>query len=818
MEIKLIYRVLLLIVLAAAFTSSMESSPLFAQSWISNGPTRLTGGQVEGIASAPVIGAMHTVVAHSIDADILYAGGTNGGIRRTNNATSENPHWVSLIDDQSSLAIGALSFDPTDETENTLIAGNARYSSLGRTGGGRDGLLVTEDGGISWNRVDGGGILRGKNISGVAMRGDTIVASVNVADEFLFSNIGVFRSTDAGASFNQISVGDGSISGLPGGVSYDLETDPTDNAILWTSSVFADDLGGQNGVYKSSDIGESWVKMSSAAIDSLITDSTSNVEISVGNSGEVYAGIVNSGSLDGLFRSGDGGTTWAQLDLPVTNELGGDVGTNPKGTKGPIIGRPEEIAGGQGGIHFSIKADPTDSNIVYVGGDRQPGPGEGGITSWPNSIGATNYTGRLFRVDASLPSGTQSSPLTHRGGLSNNISTLSNSSPHADSREIVFDANGDRIEVDDGGIYRRTSPRFDDQGDWYSLNGNLATTEFHSVGWDQNSKIIFGGTQDVGTPEQTATGSHSYRTVSQGDGGKVATYDNGDGTSTRYTSFQFLGSFRRRVVDANNSVLSTDFAPLNGIGNVQFYSPIEVNQFNGDLFIGGSEDVFVSIDGGENVVDISDSSDQFVSVLDSGAMNNSDALWVGRGDSLRYSTRVAGSLELRSDSGGTLDEVTFYPGLQVVDLAMNELDYLDLVATDILDVFYTDDGGMSFLDVTGDLFSRGGLDVWSVELMEIDEITVLFAGLRTGDVYFSSTIAGLGSWSLLGDLPNAPVRDLEYNSIDDILLAGTQGRGAYVFGNISSIVSAIPEPSSYAVLLAIGLPGLILRRKSRFLC
>ncbi|MEL7498898.1 MAG: PEP-CTERM sorting domain-containing protein [Planctomycetota bacterium] len=789
----------------------LACSLLQAQSWVANGPSRLTGGQVEGIVDRPVSGAMHTVIAHATDADILYAGGTNGGLWKTTNATSGDPTWTSLIDDQSSLAIGALAFDPTDATGNTIIAGNGRYSSLGRTGGSRDGLLYSNNGGSSWARLDGGGTMTGRNISGVAVRGNTIVASVNVADSFTFGNIGIFRSTDGGATFSQISQGDGTATGLPGGVSYDLASDPTNNATMYTSAIFAENLGGQNGIYKTSDTGSSWTKVSNSTMDALITNSTSNVEMSVGNSGQVYAGIINAGRLDGLFRSGDGGSSWTQLDLPVTNEPGGDVGTNPRGGKGPTDGTPAEIAGGQGAIHFSIAADPNNDNVVYVGGDRQPGPGEAGITSWPNSIGASNFTGRLFRLDASLPTGSQYTPLTHRGGSSDNMSTVNNSAPHADSREITFDANGNMIEVDDGGIYRRTSPEVDNVGDWFSLNGNLQTTEFHSVDWDQNSNIIFGGTQDVGTPEQTATGSGDYRTVSQGDGGEVASFDNGDGTSTRYTSFQNLGSFRRRVIDANNNVVSTAFPSLSGMGDRQFYTPIEVNQFNGDLYIGGDDNVYQSTNQGNSVTAIADSTNESVSSLDSGAANNVDALWVGRGDSLFYQNS-AGRLELRTTSGGALVEVTSYGGSQVVDLAMNELDFMDLVATDIDNIFYTDDAGATFVDVTGDLFSFGGDDIWSVEMFEFDNVSILFAGLRTGDVYYSSSMMGLGAWHLLGDLPNAPIRDLEYNSEDDILLAGLQGRGAYVFGNISEL-TAIPEPSSMLILTA--LIGLTLARRNR---
>ncbi|MFT7546624.1 MAG: hypothetical protein ACI9VI_000453, partial [Candidatus Azotimanducaceae bacterium] len=37
---------------------------------------------------------------------------------------------------------------------------------------------------------------------------------------------------------------------------------------------------------------------------------------------------------------------------------------------------------------------------------------------------------------------------------------------------MVMDANGEIIQVDDGGIYRLTSP-LTNTGDWFSMNGNL---------------------------------------------------------------------------------------------------------------------------------------------------------------------------------------------------------------------------------------------------------------------------------------------------------------------------------------------------------
>jgi hypothetical protein len=88
----------------------------------------------------------------------------------------------------------------------------------------------------------------------------------------------------------------------------------------------------------------------------------------------------------------------------ITEKSGLSFGTHP---------------GGQGNIHLSFVADPTQSNIVYLGGDRQfiriheidaeiyafklrqPGCNEKAANAnvcprWPNSLGARDFTGTKF--------------------------------------------------------------------------------------------------------------------------------------------------------------------------------------------------------------------------------------------------------------------------------------------------------------------------------------------------------------------------------------------------------------------------------------
>ena len=65
-------------------------------------------------------GAIQAVAAHPTNPNILYVGTANGGIWRTNNATAASPTWTPLTDTDKSLSIGALAFDPTDPTRQTV--------------------------------------------------------------------------------------------------------------------------------------------------------------------------------------------------------------------------------------------------------------------------------------------------------------------------------------------------------------------------------------------------------------------------------------------------------------------------------------------------------------------------------------------------------------------------------------------------------------------------------------------------------------------------------------------------------------------------
>ncbi len=753
--------------------------PPIAATWIPQGPAPIQNGQVEYISpNNEVVGAIHTVAADPFDADILYVGGTNGGIWKTNNAGAASPTWTPQTDGMGSMSIGALEFDPTDFSYNTLVAGIGRFSSFFRSGGARTGILVTTNGGATWTNPGSSG-LAGENISGVAARGSDIVVAANGFGGFG----GLFRSTDGGANF--VSITDG----LPGSSPdvFDLVVDPTNPLRLYAPVRSA-------GIYRSDDFGVSWNKISSGDVDDMTLDeiimmpSNNNTELAVASNGRLFALVMLNGQANYIGYTDDPTAAvpvWTAMDLPQTPESDGEIeGLNPR-----------EKPGAQGAIHASIRVDPSDPDIIYVGGDRQDGP-------FPNFLGANDFTGRLFRGNTAVdPTGDVPSPqwknLTHSNAIEEipGGGTASGSAPHADSREMVFDAKGDLIEVDDGGIYRRTNPG-SNLGDWFSINGNLQITELHDIAYDSNSNVIIGGAQDTGTPVQLFPGSTVWTSVSTADGGDVLVDDTSTpGFSTRYSSFQNLGAFVRITFDANNVPVQGGPVGLQELSFnqlvPQFVTPLALNEANPSrLIIGGSNSVWESFDQGDTIDVIGPgirvNSGNGNPIAYGGFLNsvpNPEVLYVGSNDNVL----------IRTTAGAPLLPSFSYPGGFVLDIELDDNDWRTAYVTDASDeIFFTTNAGASWTNITTDLgtVTTGFRSLEFVPGLFNDAIVV---GTNLG--VFTSRTSELGTWTQLGpNLPHAPVWDLDYDAADDVLVAGTLGRGAWLLNNVTTTINPFDLP------------------------
>jgi hypothetical protein len=783
-----------------------------APNWFEQGPGPHINEGSSGITNAPqgnnpASGAIEAVAVDPSDANHVFVGTVDGGVWGTSNATASSPNWAPLTDQLPSLSFGAIAFDPQDASHNTVYAGAGDFTNGGGVQGPAAGLFKTTNDGASWVPV---GNLAGQQIESVVPT--TINTATGQVILVASNNGGVWRSADGGATpFKPISGAVGT--GLPPGGATNLKGDPGNNMRFYAA------LPGI-GVYLSNDGGATWAPTSNGQLANVGT--TGRIEVATHSSAGndvVYAGLINGGKLSNVYRSTDQGTTWVQLGTaPAINKLG------------------------QGFPNFAIVADPTQPNIVFVSGDAS----------------ATTINAAVFRGDSSTNTWTS---VTDAGA--------NNSSPHSDSRDMVFDKNGNIDYTSDGGIYRLVDPNNTiPNRHWDSVIGNLRVSEFYSLAYDYVHHQVFGGAQDTSSSADPSLGNFTWNSISGGDGAMAQFGSDG----LQYASAQNLGGFNRSGTGIKlninnapgNTLTKTAPAPPNPPGTfvfdttIQFVNPYAIDAVDPSRMLIGTSFLYESSDRGDDLTSLGgvnnlnmdgidndldggiDEGDEFspanpigaVSTIAyggrSGGVNNADVAYVGTsgggffgaGNFLLLRTKVAtpGSPVLADFS-----TVAAYPGGVPRSIVLDPDDWHAGYLVDSGNqVWRFVNAGATAADWTNITTNLGSLtsSVNSVTMFSPtanflrpsdpvvigDDVVVVGAA---GGVYrailnpsslattiwtkFNNALPALGANppqpnNQASALADVSVSDLRYNFQDDILTAGTYGRGAWTVPNASTVL------------------------------
>jgi photosystem II stability/assembly factor-like uncharacterized protein len=121
---------------------------------------------------------------------------------------------------------------------------------------------------------------------------ETIVGNKNV--QFIGSGNGVYRSTNLGNSWIQMS------NGMPDNIN-------SSSIAVYDSVVIV--TNGTSGIYRSENLGENWSY-------NIVPQLFSGNAVSVSSSGDFYLG---SSSVNELFKSTDFGETWTKVNIPLYN-------------------------------------------------------------------------------------------------------------------------------------------------------------------------------------------------------------------------------------------------------------------------------------------------------------------------------------------------------------------------------------------------------------------------------------------------------------------------------------------------------------------
>jgi photosystem II stability/assembly factor-like uncharacterized protein len=418
-------------------------------SWLNIGPTRanfIFNGVTLNVTDS---GRVRSFAPHPQDANTLYVAFSSGGVWKTvNNGAT----WTALTEGLGSLSTGWLAMDPGNP--NTL------YLGLGDPFDGTGiGLVKTTNGGATWSDP-------------VFLGSSTIINQVMVSPAssqvvLAATNMGLFRSTDAGASFTLVPIATGAAAAP---YVWSIASTGGNNLVLSLEADFAAAATGQ--VWTSADNGVTWARaLNLPAGVERITVASAPSSPSI-----VYAMATNAGgNLVDIFRSTSGGMFFRAMRA-ATKQF-----TNPT----PTVTSPSspQFFNTQGWYDQMLIVDPANPNHIFFGGAL--------------NTAETADGGQTYRL------------------VSEWLGRFNLPYVHADAHAAAYDAAGNLLFGTDGGIFRSNN-----NGTTFSdaLNIGITTHLIYHLGSSTiNRDVVIGGLQDNGTRVREGTGTIYNQTIG-GDG------------------------------------------------------------------------------------------------------------------------------------------------------------------------------------------------------------------------------------------------------------------------------------------------------------
>jgi photosystem II stability/assembly factor-like uncharacterized protein len=621
------------------------------------------------------------------------------------------------------------------------------------------------------------------------------------------SGDGIFKSTDAGATWRRVGLERSEKIGR-------MAIDPRNSDVVWVAAqgpLWS--AGGDRGLYKTTDGGETWKAVLQVSENTGITD----VVLDPGNPDIVYAAayqrrrhtgmLIGGGPEGGIFKSTDGGQTFKRLSagLPAVD-----------------IGR------------IGLAISPQNSNVVYAsvtaqgnqsGFFRSADQGETWVKQSNWNTNDPQYYGELFtdpfHFDR-LCALAVNNVCTNDGGKT---FTPVNWSVHVDHHHIGFDPT-DSLHLwsgNDGGLYES----FDRGFTWRHFQ--IPATQFYAITVDNALPFynIYGGTQDngsIGTPSRSPHPSgiraSEGLTVGGGDGfqARADLVDN----NTLYVSSQ-NGAIRRldkrtgegKAISpprtwGNNQRIRTAFempyiiSPHNHnrlyvLANVLFRSDNRGDAYtpvSGDLTRQLDRDTFTVMGrkwGADAVNKHLYTNDLSVGTTLDESPIREGLLYVGTDDGLVQVSENGGKTWRSTGSFPGVPEFTFVSRLvasrhdtNVVYASFNNMLRGDFTPY----VLRSTDRGRTWTSMRANLPDRE--HVWALAEDHVDP-RILFAGTEHG---LFVTLDGGKQWQpLRAGLPPVAVRDIAIQRRESDLVIGTFGRGLYLIDDYSPLRSLAAQAS-----------------------
>ncbi len=326
---------------AATLGAQQYDSTLFAEMrWRMIGPHR--GGRTVaavGIAEQP---------------NVFYIGVNNGGVWKT---TDYGRVWTPIFDEQPTGSIGAIAVAPSNPKVIYVGSGEGLQRPDLSTG---DGMYRSSDGGETWTHL---GLREGQQIPAIDVdprNPDRLFVAVLGHPYGPNEERGIYRSNDGGRSFQRVLYTDENTGAI------DVAIDPSDPqtvyAVLWAARQAPWEVGsswtlsGRNGLYKSTDGGTTWKKITKGLPGA--EDELGRIGITIAaSSPDILYAVVGARKGAGVYRSTDRGESWTLVN-------------------------DDARLWGRDGDFNEVRVDPTEPNVIYVAN----------VVTWKSTDGGRSFT------------------------------------------------------------------------------------------------------------------------------------------------------------------------------------------------------------------------------------------------------------------------------------------------------------------------------------------------------------------------------------------------------------------------------------------
>ena len=314
---------LLLLVVMPSFSQKKSAGTAASKDTVFNSGV-LSGFTFRSIGPAVTSGRVSDVEVNPNNINEYYVAAASGGVWKTTNAGIT---YTPVFDKEGSYSIGCVTIDPNNS--NVVWVGTGENNNQRSVAYG-DGVYKSEDGGKSWKNMG----LKNSEHTGMIVVDPTNSEVVYVAAYGpLWSaggDRGIYKTTDGGKTWKNIL----SVSEHTG--CNEIHMDPRNNNVLYATAHqrrrqgFTYISGGpESGIYKSTDAGATWNKINKGLPDTDL--GRIGMGVSPVNPDVLYCMVEASDKKGGTYRSTDRGASWERRgDLNTSGNYYVEIFCDPK--------------------------------------------------------------------------------------------------------------------------------------------------------------------------------------------------------------------------------------------------------------------------------------------------------------------------------------------------------------------------------------------------------------------------------------------------------------------------------------------------------